>query len=74
MHTKLHYARLTPQNITSDRATTPIVASIGVPVEMFGFSSCQMVVFCHVSRKDCAWDDDDLSNDDDDYHDDEEKK
>jgi hypothetical protein len=33
-----------------------------------------MVVFCHVSRKDCAWDDDDLSNDDDDYHDDEEKK
>ena len=75
MHTKLHYARLTPQNISSDRATTPIIASIGVPVEMFGFISCQMVGFCHVSRKDRAWDDDDLSNDDDDdYQDYEEKK
>ena len=75
MHTKLHYSHLTPHKITSDRATTPIVASIGVPVEMFGYISCQMVGFCHVSRKDRAWDDEERYNDDDDdYRDDEEKK
>jgi hypothetical protein len=75
MHTSQHYSHLTPYKITSDRATTPIIASIGVPVEMFGFISCQMVGFCHISRKDRTWDYDERSNDDDDdYRDEDEKK
>jgi actin-related protein len=66
MHTLLHYSHLTPHKNTSDRATTLITATIGVPVEMFGFISCQMVGFCHVSRKDQEdWDDGEREYDED---------